>query len=780
MRRVAPLILLGFVAILSTVGWTYYVRLKQQVASAPVKPKKLAAGTTSVFHGWTYSHTSSEKTVITMHSDDFQELDGKDELTGVTLDIFNKDGDTYNHVQCAKAEFDVSKGILYSEGEVQITMKVPANDQPKGRLMVIKSTGVSVESKTGKSWTDRPATFTFDRGDGQAVGADYDPNARVLNLHSDVVMNWRGTDPSTIPMKIETAQVNYNERDGKVYLTPWSKLTRDTMSMNAGPATVTLDHGDLRLVETTQANGTDRRPGRNLEYGANQLNVEFNEYNQIRKITGVDQARVVDHGETSQTTITGDRVVMDFETTETDSLLQSAVTQGHSAMESKPVIQPGADPADTRVLKSDTIRTKMKPGGREVDAVETDGPGAIEFIPNAPEKPHRWMNGDHIWIAYGPNNTIQSFRSIAATTRTEKPKAKDAKEAPAPALTWSKNLVATFLPNSSQLDKLDQTGDFRYQEGERHAKAERALLDQPNNIINLIGGARMWDSTGSADADKIVTNQMTGDFTAEGHVTSTRMPDKKKDAASGGGMLSEDEPLHARAKKMISKDNNLNISYEGDAVLWQGSDRLEAETVEIDRNENLLKAHGHVVSQLLDKVKDDGKPKDGKAAQQDGKTDRKTQPDPPPSTATKARLHVFTIVRAPDLDYNDDTRLAHYGGGATLERPDMTVKGQDIHAFLRNDSNDSSLDHATADGHVEVHDTGLDRVRDAWSDHAEYFVDQDKVILEGGLPRFVDSTRGTTRGQKLTWYSSDDRLLVDGVPQQPVKSVLHRKTVNTK
>ena len=55
-----------------------------------------------------------------MHSDDFQELDGKDELTGVTLDIHNKD-DKYDHVKSAKAEFDVGKGILYSEGEVEIT-----------------------------------------------------------------------------------------------------------------------------------------------------------------------------------------------------------------------------------------------------------------------------------------------------------------------------------------------------------------------------------------------------------------------------------------------------------------------------------------------------------------------------------------------------------------------------------------------------------------------------------------------------------------------------------
>ena len=498
-------------------------------------------------------------------------------------------------MKCAKAEFNVGTGILYSEGDVEITLNVPENEQPSGRLMSIKSSGVSVESKTGKASTERLATFKFDRGDGQAVGADYDPNTRELNLHNGVSMTWRGTDPGTVPMKIETAQLNYNEKDGKVYLTPWSKLTRDTMTMNAGPATVTLDKGNLKLVDTTQARGVDLRPGRNLEYAANQLFVEFNPYNQIQKITGIDQAHVVSHGDTSQTTITSDRVVMDFQTTDSDSVLQTAVAQGHGIMESKPVAKPGVDPADTRVLKSDTIHTKMRPGGQEIEAVETEGPGAIEFVPNGPQKPHRWMSGNHIWMTYGPKNTIQSFRSVAVTTRTEKPKLKDAKEAPAPALTWSKNLVATFQPNSSQLASLDQTGDFRYEEGDRHAKADRALLDQPNNIINLFGGARMWDHTGSADADKIVMNQMTGDFTAEGHVSSTRMPDKKKDDSGGGGMLSEDEPLHARAKKMISKNNHLDIRYEGDVVLWQGADRLEGDTVEIDRDDNMLKAHGHVL-----------------------------------------------------------------------------------------------------------------------------------------------------------------------------------------
>ena len=55
-------------------------------------------------------------------------------------------------------------------------------------------------------------------------------------LHDQVELIWRGTDPKTMPMKIETAELNYKEREAKVYLTPWSRLTRDTMTLKPGPA----------------------------------------------------------------------------------------------------------------------------------------------------------------------------------------------------------------------------------------------------------------------------------------------------------------------------------------------------------------------------------------------------------------------------------------------------------------------------------------------------------------------------------------------------------------
>ena len=769
MRKVRPVILLAILTVLAGVAITYYGRLKLQAGSALAKPKALAPGTLATSHAWTYKQTTNGKTSITVHAEDLQEVEGKQELTGVELDIYHKEGNEFDHVKCAKAEFDMNQGVLYSDGDVEITMGVKVDEPPSGRLIVIKSSGVRVESKTGKAHTDRLATFQFDRGEGKGVGADYDPNTRELIMHNQVDLTWRGTDPKAIPMKVAAGEVVYKERESKVFLSPWSKLTRDTLTLNAGPAVVTLVNGSIKLVDTENAVGSDQRPGRDIDYSAKRLRLEFDDNNQIQRITGVDQARLVSKQDTAITTMTADSVVMDMDTSGDGSVLQNAVASGHSMVETNPVPAKDIELADTRILKSDTIRTKMRAGGQEIESVETDGPGAIEFVPNRPEQPHRWMNGDRVTIAYGPKNQIQTFRSVNVTTRTEKPKPADAKEKPAPELTWSKDLVATFQPNSSQLGKLEQSGSFRYEAGDRHAKADRAALDQPNNLIDLVGSARIWDATGSADAEKIQLNQMSGDFSAEGNVSSTRLPDKKKDD-SGGGMLSEDEPLHARAKKMSSSDNSQQIRYDGNAVLWQGANRLEADVVEIDRDNSILKAHGHVVSQLLDKAQDSadaaGKPK---------ATTSKKSATTASKPATNQAVRVFTVVRASELEYNDQTRVADYKDGVTLDRPNMKVKARSVRAFLRDSSDDSSLDHAFADGQVEIVQTAPGRVRNGTSEHAEYYVDEDKVILEGGSPQFIDSLRGNTRGEKLTWFSKDDRLLVNGVETKPVKTVIHRK-----
>jgi lipopolysaccharide export system protein LptA len=133
------------------------------------------------------------------------------------------------------------------------------------------------------------------------------------------------------------------------------------------------------------------------------------------------------------------------------------------------------------------------------------------------------------------------------------------------------------------------------------------------------------------------------------------------------------------------------------------------------------------------------------------------------------------VVRAPDLLYTGDNRLAFYQGGATLTRPDLTVTGKEIHAYLSEAGADNSLDKALADGTVKITSTTDTRTRVGTSEHAEYYAAEEKVILVQGAPLLVDSVKGRTKGNQLTWWANNDRLLVNGVTSQPSDSVIRKK-----
>jgi len=145
----------------------------------------------------------------------------------------------------------------------------------------------------------------------------------------------------------------------------------------------------------------------------------------------------------------------------------------------------------------------------------------------------------------------------------------------------------------------------------------------------------------------------------------------------------------------------------------------------------------------------------------------------------KALAPVFTVVRAPDMTYTEETRVAVYQGGVVLTRPGLTVNSRELQAFLKPADADSSLDKAFADGAVKIVSittTGkTTRTRTGTSEHAEYYADEQKVILQKGQPLLVDSAKDSTTGEQLTWWANNDRLLVDGAPSKPAVSIIRKK-----
>ncbi len=759
MRRTRWLFLAAILGIVVSVGATYLKYKSLGERNAPIPPKALDSSLDAASQDWTYTKTvgAQQQFFVRAHTMRKRNDAAFIELEGVELHLFHKDGSQYDLVRCASASFDENAKSLYSDGDVEITMGVPVDGPPHGRIVNIHSSGVRFSSETGSATTDRKATFEFGsngaiEGTGSATGADYDPQARELHLKNHVSLDWRGKTAQSIPMKIEAAEAYYKERENRVWLMQWSKLKRDTLQMEGGMSVVVLDEGELRETETADGHGVRDEPGRKVEFAAGTLKVHFIDGMQIDRVIGDKNGRLVSTAQTMKTTVTADHLDLNFDTSDKESTLKTALAMGGSVAEAVPIPKPGAEIGDTRILRSDTITLNMKNAGRDLDNVETAGPGTVDFIPNRPGVARRFVKGDKFWIVYGDENRIQSFRSINVSTRTDKPPQPD-KPKPDPSFTESKELLATFDPKTSELARLEQKTDFRYHEGDRRARGDRAILEQQKDLMTLDGSARVWDPTGSASADKIVMNQKSGDFTADGHVASTREPDKKGKQSSS--VLSNDEVMQARAQHMTSADSNTKIHYEGNAVAWQGANRVEADRLDIDRDAQIMEAHGHVKSQFVDKDKPDDK-----AAS-------KVKPAP-----------IFTIVTASDMVYHEEDRIVDYTGGVVLKRPEMTITAKQIRGFLKDSESDSSLDKAFADGTVKIVSTSekLKRTRVGTSEHAEYYVDEAKVIMTGGHPLLVDSVKGQTMAPKqLTWFSNDDRLVVDGAANEPVKSTIRKK-----
>ena len=197
----------------------------------------------------------------------------------------------------------------------------------------------------------------------------------------------------------------------------------------------------------------------------------------------------------------------------------------------------------------------MRNGGRDLDNVETLASGRLEFIPNRPGQRHRTVDADHMLVTYGADNVIQFFRATNAATHTDpEPQTQQAGESSGdPLLTWSKDLKADFDPKTGQLAHMEQWNDFRYQEGDRRARANRATIEQARNLITLDQAARIWDASGATSADRILLDQKTGDISAEGNVVSTRMPDQQ---GKSSAMLTNDQPLEAKAARMQTANQN--------------------------------------------------------------------------------------------------------------------------------------------------------------------------------------------------------------------------------
>jgi lipopolysaccharide export system protein LptA len=757
MRGTRWLLLVAIAAIIYGVGVSYRQQKKLNERNALAAPAPLPDDVSSTTHGGTWTakdqKTGCKNYEISAHDMRQASDSSHSELSGVELHIFHKSGakcDTkFDLVQSDAATYFDSEDRLKADGEVHITLGEPAEGEAPPNLIAINCAGAAFDTNSGHAESDGHCTFDFKNGQGESNGATYDPPTKTLLMKKDVVVDWKAATPNAKPLHIEAPSLQYLETAGEIDLIPTGRMTRDELVFEGDTPTIRLrddgaGHKFVREIDAQHAHGSDNTPGRKLIYSADRAWVFYNDDHVIERIVVEGNAAMTSTAETSETQVTANHVEMYFDQHNKESQLNHAVCTGNAVLTSRPLAAPGKTPADTHVLRAENIDMKMRPGGRDIQTVAAHPSGTLEFLPNQPASHHRTLQGDEMLIAYAAQNHIESFRSSNITTTTD-PNVEEKKHNRAASTTSSKELAARFEPQTNQLSSMEQTGDFSYQEGDRKAHAKKATFDQKQNVMTLDGEAAVSDATGATTADHIRLDERTDDFLAEGNVISNRMPDK--DQKSDSSMLSGDAPMNAQARKMESSNRagSHRTRYEGNARVWQGANRITADTVEIDRDKHSIVADGNVVTEAWEQPKEDSK--------------------------KKSAAPVLTKVYASHLVYTDQDRLALYSGGVRLERPELHLKSKQLHAWLADSKADSQLEKAFADGAVEITGARRDNTYNGISEHMEYYTADQKVILNGGAPQLVRTVSGlrtVVTGRELTYLVNDGNLATSGAARDRI------------
>ena len=382
MRRFGWLLLATAVFISGWVGNLYYKQKLLQDKNAPARPDKLTGDTTSKQKDWCWAQNSDKRIVTEVCAQDMRQVENppRIELGKVTIKIYHKEGATFDLVKCDTAELRMQDSILYSEGAVDMTLGLKTNPDkpeepvPSGRMLKIHSSGVRFDTQGQTAVTDRLTRFEFDHGYGQAIGAVYDPNAHQIELKSQALLHWKaaGKGAKDMDMEVEAGEAVYLEKESKVLLKPWAKMKRDTMTLNAaGPAVVTLEKGEIKLVDAEKASGSDTLPKRQLDYAADKLQMHFGKHNVVERITGEANASLATHAVTGDTNVTTDRIEMLFNVIEKDkkSELASATGNGHTVVTSKPFMMTSKvrrSREGTRWLQSFCTNSSRTPSSRAI------------------------------------------------------------------------------------------------------------------------------------------------------------------------------------------------------------------------------------------------------------------------------------------------------------------------------------------------------------------------------------------------------------------------------
>ncbi len=259
-------------------------------------------------------------------------------------------------------------------------------------------------------------------------------------------------------------------------------------------------------------------------------------------------------------------------------------------------------------------------------------------------------------------------------------------------------------------------------------EGNKLTIAKKRHILNVKGqkdlSPRFVNLFSDITAETISINLKSGAFEAAGGLkVILRMTTSRETP----GLFEKDIPVFITASSLRYSAMEKRFLFKGHIQIWQADTIFQADELFLWTETGKIQGAGHIISRMM------------------------FQPD---KDANKTRI----VISAEKMQFDPDKNLMSFKDKSVIQIDDLSVSAGRVFILIKEGK--GQIREMTASGDVHFKQGG----RGGKAEEAHYDLNNRSVTLVGN-PEIIDPIKGTFQGNKLTFYMSDDRILVDNKGQ---------------
>ncbi len=730
------------IALVVALAGIFLYRQRQESLVRKSLPPPVPESVGQLSAGFTFSKMDRGRTLFTVHASrvtEFKETK-KSLLEDVSIVIFGRDGLRQDRVSSSRCEYLVEQGEISCPGSVEILLqsakeaaRTATGETSPGGWFQITTSAVRFLEESASGATDQAVNFRFAGGHGRAKGLIYRAREETLRLEHDIeITAERRESGREVPITLRGSALEFRRSSNQARVFAPLEVRQANRRMSAGFFIVQLDSRmrPASVLAEGPVTGTAEENGRTMNFRADRITSSF--------LVGVPSQVAAEgsilfdsNGAGSQLQLGADRVVAYFgkkgnrvdriDAAGNVKLKSSAHSAGAGATDSK---------VQERTLEAPGLRLWLE-AGPKIRRAETTGPGKLVMVD---AKEQRAISGDALTATFGDAGQVQELRGGPhARLETLEVAGKNR----LPRVATSDELTIHWNSSGREMLRILQKGNFRYRQGEQSATSNSAVYDLQQSTIVLSGSPAVSDRASRTTAEQFTFFQERNEMQAEGGVQTTYV---SRRGGTSFLLPGESAPVQVNARRMRARAEDGWAQYEGRVRLWQGTDAVEADVMDINLKPEAreLVASGAVrsVLSLLNR---------GKQVTAGG--------------APTGQLQSILRIHSVRVKFAAEDNLIRYEGSVEAEGDfgRLTSQALEIRVTAPGHRGSSRVERIVALGNVRIIQSG----RRGKSERAEYFPLDGTIVLSGGTPMLEDEELGTVTGAALTFKNAGASITVE-------------------